>query len=376
MKKEKPLYYSDYLELDKILTAQHPKSASQLTIPAHDETLFIIVHQAFELWFLQMRHELKSVIDFLDKESIDDNSDEMAKIVQRLDRVIRIIKLMNSQFEILETMQPLDFLEFRGLLNPASGFQSKQFRLIEAMLGLQINSRHMPEHYKNTGTHHGGFSQEDYEEITETENSLTLLQGLKKWLNRMPFFNDNLWNEYQLMYPYNKIGDNKFASDYFNIYDQLQKETKDNILANENNDEELKKKATENYKSSISTFKTLFLEKGSDTFTSNELTAAMFIMLYRQSPMLRLPFTFINSLVEIDELLSTWRYKHYLVVRKMIGSKPGTGGSPGAAYLLGALQKNNVFNDMTILATYFLERDKLPVLPKELKDSLNFKPLK
>ena len=67
MKQEKPLYYADYLELDKILTAQHPRSKFQLTIPSHDETLFIFVHQAFELWFLQIRHELKSVIDLLAK---------------------------------------------------------------------------------------------------------------------------------------------------------------------------------------------------------------------------------------------------------------------------------------------------------------------
>lgn len=376
MKDEKPLYYSDYLGLDKILTAQHPKSASQLTSSAHDETLFIIVHQAFELWFLQIRHELKTVVDFLAKDSIDDNSDEMARIVQRLDRVIRILKLINSQFEILETMQPLDFLEFRGVLNPASGFQSKQFRLIECMLGLQMQGRHMPEHYKNIGTHHGGFSQEDYDEITEAEKSLTLLQGLKNWLNRMPFFNDNFWNEYQFIYPNNQIGSNKFLSDYFNIYNQLQKDIRDAVLANNNIDEKVKQKASEDYTNAINAFRTLFIEKGSDTFTSVEMTSALFIMLYRQAPMLRFPFAFINSLIEIDELLSTWRYKHYLIVRKMIGTKSGTGGSQGAAYLFGTIQKNNVFSDLTILATYFIERDKLPVLTQELKTRLDFQPIK
>jgi len=375
MKQEKPLYYSDYLELEKILTAQHPKSASQLTIPAHDETLFIIVHQAFELWFLQIRHELKSVIDYLSKDTIDDNGEEMTRIVERQNRIIKILKLINSQFDILETMQPLDFLEFRGLLNPASGFQSKQFRLIESMLGLQMNSRHMPEHYKNAGKHHGGFSEEDIEEITEAEKGLTMLQGLKSWLSRMPFFKGEHWISYELMYPSNKVSENKFASDYFNIYDQLQKENRDNILAISGGESEKKIKAQTDYNNSIATFRKLFLDSGSDTFSSTELTAAMFIMLYRQSPMLRLPFDFINSLVEIDELLSMWRYRHYLVVKKMIGSKPGTGGSPGAAYLMGALQKNNVFSDLTILATYFVERDKLPILPKEIKDDLNFKQL-
>ena len=371
MKTEKPLYYSDYLELDKILSAQHPKSASQLTISSHDETLFIIVHQTFELWFLQMRHELKSVIEFFSQEKIDDNSEEMARIVQRLDRIIRIIKLITDHFEILETMQPLDFLEFRGLLSPASGFQSKQFRIIESMLGLQMTSRHMPEYYKHTNR--GGFSPNDYEEIEEAENQLTLLQGLKNWLGRMPYFNKNLWSDYELMYPFNQVSDNKFTSDYFNIYDQLLKSTRDEILADEEADKEKKEKAQTDYMKSIQTYKTLFLEKGTNIFSPPELVSAMFIMLYRQTPVLRLPFEVIDKLIDIDELLSIWRYKHYLVVKKMIGSKPGTGGSAGAEYLLGALQKNIVFNDLTILATYFVERDKLPILPNDLIRNLNFK---
>ncbi len=376
MKQTAPLYYADYLELEKILTAQHPRSSFQLTIPAHDETLFIVVHQAFELWFYQILHELKSVVDLLRKDTIDDNTEEMARIVQRLKRVVGIIKLLNAQLEILESMQPLDFLEFRGLLNPASGFQSKQFRLIEAILGLQLNNRQSPDHYKNTDTHHGGFKEEDFDEISETENNLTLLQGLKTWLYRMPFFQESIWSQYQLIYPHNKITNNKFTSDYFNIYNQIQLEKRDVTLANGLLTEIEKQKANEEYNNSLKSFKSLFLEEGSIAFTSRELISAMFIMLYRQSPLLRLPFEFLNSLLEIDELLATWRYKHHLIVRKMIGSKPGTGGSPGASYLLGALQKNNVFNDLTILPTYFIERDKLPILPKELKDNLNFKPVK
>src|SRR5437868_8809786 len=102
MEKNKPLYYSEYLHLDKLLNAQHPKSAEDGNA-AHEEMLFIIVHQAFELWFKQVRHELRSIIDSLHKDQIDDNTDEMSVIVQRLYRIIKIIKLMNEQFEVLET---------------------------------------------------------------------------------------------------------------------------------------------------------------------------------------------------------------------------------------------------------------------------------
>jgi len=372
MAEEKPLYYSDYLALDKILSAQHPLSEKYLKTPAHEETLFIIVHQAFELWFVQIRHELKSIISYLVKDQIDDNAEDLAVIVHRLKRVISIFRLINQQFEILETMHPLDFLEFRGLLTPASGFQSVQFRSIEVMLGLQMDKRFMPAHYKNTGTHKGGLSEEDYNAITKAENDFNLLIGLKKWLVRTPFLRQEYWNDYKMIYSSNRIHENKFISDYFNIYQHLQKDQSDIKLQTES-DPVKRENIQEDYNKTIQDFRRLFIEKGSETFSSDELSSALFILLYRQYPLFRLPFEFLNSLVEIDELISTWRYKHYLMVKKMIGTKPGTGGSPGTSYLAGAILSNNVFTDLTLLATYFIERDKLPDLPDSVKDHLTFK---
>jgi tryptophan 2,3-dioxygenase len=368
MEPKKPLYYSDYLQLEKILTAQHPKSAEDGK-EAHEEMLFIIVHQAFELWFKQVRHELSSIIESLHKERIDDNT-EMSVIVQRLYRIIKIIHLMNEQFEVLETMKPLNFLDFRNYLYPASGFQSKQFRVVEAMLGLKMDYRHMPEHYKNVCTHKGGFGQDDYAEITKAEEGLSLLQGVKNWLSRMPFFHKELWAEYQLKFPDHKISDNVFISDYYNIYEKTQQELNHAVLKEHTIDQDMKVK--QDYPTAMGNFKMYFLEKGSDHFSAEELQAALFIQLYGQHPMLHLPFELLNSLVEIDELLSLWRYRHYSMVKKMIGASPGTGGTAGAGYLLGAIQKNKVFADLVILPTFFLERCKLPVLPKKLKDLLEF----
>jgi tryptophan 2,3-dioxygenase len=366
---QKPLYYSEYLHLDKILDAQHPKSAENGKAAAHEEMLFIIVHQAFELWFKQVRHELCSIIESLHKERIDDNTDEMSVIIQRLYRVIKIIRLMNAQFEVLETMKPLNFLDFRNYLYPASGFQSKQFRIVEAMLGLKMHCRHMPEHYKNVCTHAGGFHQEDYEEITAAENNLSVLEGVKNWLSRMPFFHTQLWKDYTLQFPGNVVSENVFISDYYNLYQQSQRELGVNVLQ-----EQQAKNATNTTDKPVvaDCFKNIFLDKGAEQFSAKELTAALFIQLYGQHPMLHLPFELLNSLVEIDDLLSLWRYKHYSMVKKMIGTSPGTGGTEGAGYLLGAVQKNRIFSDLLVLPTFFLEKRKLPVLPKKLKDLLEF----
>jgi tryptophan 2,3-dioxygenase len=370
METKKPLYYSEYLNLDKILEAQHPKSAENGKAAAHEEMLFIIVHQAFELWFKQVRHELSSIIELLHKEKIDDNTDEMSVIVQRLYRVIKIIRLMNDQFEVLETMKPLNFLDFRNYLYPASGFQSKQFRIVEAMLGLKMHSRHMPEHYKNVCTHAGGFHQDDYEEITAAENDLSVLEGVKNWLARMPFFHPELWKEYQSNFSEAPVSTNIFISDYYNLYERSQNELRQTGFQERKPQSELDTRTEKPTPSN--SFRNFFLEKGSDQFSANELTAALFIQLYGHHPMLHLPFELLNSLVEIDDLLSLWRYKHYSMVKKMIGTSPGTGGTEGAGYLFGAVQKNRIFTDLLILPTFFLEKSKLPVLPRKLRDLLEF----
>ena len=133
-----PVYYRDYLQLDKILNAQVPLSAAQGT-PAHDERLFIIIHQVYELWFKQIQHELDDVLDIFSKEYIDEKQIGIA--VSRLRRITEIQKVLVDQLNVLETMTALNFLEFRHLLSPASGFQSVQFREIENKLGVVPEQR-------------------------------------------------------------------------------------------------------------------------------------------------------------------------------------------------------------------------------------------
>src|SRR3546814_11889850 len=101
--------------------------------------LFIVVHQAYELWFKQILHELALVDAIFAEESLDDR--DIGRAVAALERIERILKLLIGQLDVLETMTPLDFLEFRDLLFPSSGFQSLQFRLIETGLGLRRGDR-------------------------------------------------------------------------------------------------------------------------------------------------------------------------------------------------------------------------------------------
>ncbi|HNJ95618.1 MAG TPA: tryptophan 2,3-dioxygenase family protein, partial [Ferruginibacter sp.] len=144
---EKPVYYADYLQLDKITRAQDPESFKAGKTPAHDEMLFIIIHQAYELWFKQILFEVNSVIGIMSKPVVNDNSPEMQTVVHRLKRVVTILKVLVQQIDIMETMTPMDFLDFRDMLRPASGFQSYQFKVLEAKLGLKYSHRHGQNYY-------------------------------------------------------------------------------------------------------------------------------------------------------------------------------------------------------------------------------------
>jgi tryptophan 2,3-dioxygenase len=122
--------YSTYLAIDELLAAQRPLSVGRDGRPEHDELLFIVIHQVYELWFKQLLHELAEVQRTLESGDTDTT-------LHLLNRVLKILKTLVAQVDVLETMTPLQFLSFRDRLESASGFQSAQFREVEAVLGLR-----------------------------------------------------------------------------------------------------------------------------------------------------------------------------------------------------------------------------------------------
>ena len=128
------LTYSSYLKVPELLELQHPQSLP----PHHDEMLFILVHQTYELWFKELLHDLDAVVANLRRAGQAPQSrDEVYEAARLLRRCTEITRVLVEQFTILETMLPTHFLAFRGLLEPASGFQSEQFREIEFLCGLK-----------------------------------------------------------------------------------------------------------------------------------------------------------------------------------------------------------------------------------------------
>lgn len=358
-----PVYYGDYLMLDKFLDCQHPlsrKFADSKNPEAHEETLFIIVHQAYELWFKQILHDLNSVVTIFKKSQVADS--DMGTVVQRLERIRKIQVMISGQLEILESMTPMDFLEFRNLLIPASGFQSTQFREIEIKMGLGTHNREAVDREYFLGR----LSEKDRDRLIKLENEPSLLKLLENWLERTPFTisgHFNFWNQYQ------EAVNSILAEDEKTIQSNLAKLT-----------EKAQQIQLENLKITRETFMSLFDEEahqklvaaGGRKLSRKAILNALFILLYREEPMLTLPFQMMTLMMDIDENFTTWRYRHALMAQRMLGTKIGTGGSSGHQYLKRAADNNRVFVDLFNLSTYLIPRSQLPAMPPEVKRQLNF----
>ncbi|MBL0045468.1 MAG: tryptophan 2,3-dioxygenase [Flavobacteriales bacterium] len=328
------VYYPDYLQLNKILGAQALESDKH-GAHAHDEMLFIVIHQAYELWFKQVLHEVGSVIGMFSDDLVDDNAGELAIAVHRLRRSNTILQVLVKQLDIMETMTPLDFLDFRDMLRPASGFQSMQFKILEAKLGLRMESRHGKQYYTSQ------LKPEHKAQIEALEGQPTFFDLINDWLGRMPFFDPKYW----------PVGEAPFWERMKTIYAGTL------VQGEEGN---------------LTLWEALFEKQGERRLTPNAARSALFIMLYRDEPIFQMPFRLLESLLDIDTSLATWRSRHLNMVRRMIGLRMGTGGSTGSGYLKGALDSHYIFQEIADLSSFLIERKKLPALPKELKSALGF----
>ncbi len=257
-----PVTYSNYLKLDQVLAAQQPLSEG----PEHDELLFIIIHQVYELWFKQVLHEL----DYLQQKL---RANDTPRTLHTLRRILTILKTMVAQIDILETMTPLEFLSFRNRLESASGFQSHQFRELEFVLGHKRRS--ILVHYPEDMPARRQLEQR-YEQPT-------------------------LWDAF-LRY---------LAANGYPVPS-----------------EELARDVTQPVQPSLAIQKTL-------------------IEVYRNDPTLT---QVCENMVDFDEGIQEWRYRHIKMVERTIGTKQGTGGSAGVKYLQTTLLKP-IFPDLWAIRT-------------------------
>ena len=252
------LTYSDYLRVPELTGLQSPQSSP----PHHDEFLFIIIHQAYELWFKLLLHELDAVVANLRAAAENPGSrDEVYEAARLLRRCTEVARVLVEQFTILETMLPTHFLCFRGLLRPASGFQSEQFREIEFLCGLK-----------------------DEKLLRLHEPTPEMHARLERRL-REPSLRDVFFAALAALGTLPRVQDHATEAERFRARAQA-------ILA-------------------------LYLDESGH----------------------RDWIDVCERLTEFDELLVSWRLRHIQMVERIIGLRPGTGGSSGASYLKGTLDK-------------------------------------
>jgi tryptophan 2,3-dioxygenase len=243
--------YSEYLRVDDLLELQRPLSEG----PEHDEMLFIVIHQVYELWFRQILHEL----DYLSRLLI---GNEGIRAQHTLKRVLTIMKVLVAQLDILETMTPLEFLSFRDRLESGSGFQSFQFRELEFALGWK-DPRAL-ERYPEGSAHR--------ERLERRLADATLWDAFLRHLEANG-----------VTVPPDQIGRDVTAR----------------------------------------------------VAPSPELRRVL-VEIYRHRPGLA---ELCERMVDLDEGLMEWRYRHVKMVQRTIGTRRGTGGSDGAEYLTRTLNQ-------------------------------------
>jgi len=235
------LTYSSYLKVPDLLNLQSPIARPA----AHDEMLFIVVHQTYELWFKQIIFELEALVAHLQR-------DDLLTSFRLLDRVSEIFRVLVQQVDILETMTPVEFNRFRSNLQPASGFQSVQFRELELLAGAD---------------------PADYDKFSKLE---------PEWKSKL---------------------------------------------------------AARTSKSSLrKAFLDLLARRGLISQSSPSDVTSAISKIY-ESPIGSGLQTLCEQLIRFDEQISLWRFRHVQMVERMIGMKPGTGGSLGVAYLRGTLKR-------------------------------------
>lgn len=274
MTHEKHVTYISYLKVDELLQLQQPLSDG----PEHDELLFITIHQVYELWFKQILHEIAALQLALE-------SGNTHRSLALLGRVRTIMKTCVSQLDILETMTPLQFNSFRSRLSSASGFQSAQFRELEAVLGRRDNAGEGADKKSGMGM---------AEHLIPGSAARTRVEAAMA--------RASLWDS---------------ALHYFNSRKAMPSE--------------------------------VLTRDVSQAWEPNESVQEILIEIHRSDPEAAMVG---EAMVDLDEGLQEWRYRHVKMVERTIGRKMGTGGSAGVGYLASTLF-NPVFPDLWAIRSKF-----------------------
>ncbi len=350
--------YWDYLALDQLLSLQGGLSDDPSEVEP-DEHHFIVVHQNFELWFKLLLREVRLARDHLGEPRVEEET--ISYVVQHLRRINVVLRHTVNQFEVMETLTPQGFLDFRDRLVPASGFQSFQMREIEVLMGLEDAQRiHYgtvdPIRHIDEVAHDTPAGRLARARMVAVRNERTLLAVLDDWLYRTPIQgsspgdpDDGAVVERFLEAYLGRMADHHQAN-LANLIDKL--------------DVADPKAMTERFSSIHDAVRTFLWGEDVTAEVARRRrirAAALFIESYRELPLLSWPRLLLDLIVEMEEHVILFRHRHARMVERTIGRRVGTGGSGGVDYLDQTAQYR-VFRDLWAIRTALLPKARLPAL--------------
>lgn len=349
--------YWDYLGIEQLLSLQDGLPDGEE--PSADELHFIIVHQVFELWFKLVLSELRLARDAVSAELVPE--EHIPKVVRHLQRVGKVFEHTMSQWAVMETLTPQDFLAFRDKLVPASGFQSVQLRELEILLGLDPAQREASGFgdpirvIQNLADGSpGGVHAKAKLAAALAEPSLA--DAINEWVYRTPI---------QGSQP-RDAQDATVVETFISGYVKAQGEHLENqarIYGRQGTltEEQARERLQHTLKDTEDFLRATDIAQDKRAVRSRIRCSVLFIESYRELPLLAWPRTLLDEIVDLEELLILFRTRHVRMVERVIGRRLGTGGSSGVDYLEETL-KYRIFTDLWTVRTILLPRTALPKL--------------
>jgi tryptophan 2,3-dioxygenase len=354
-----PPNYADYLHIQELLGLQGGLEQDETEL-IPDELLFIVVHQALELWFKIIIRELRLARNQLCVEEVPEES--VPHVVHHLRRVNRIFELAIEHFKVMETLTPQDFLGFREKISPASGFQSHQMREMEILLGLDASRRlkygkiDPVEHLKDLAKKSKG-GQAAWASIQSVLEETTLQDALRDWLYRTPIHGSQPGDD----------GDQDavdlFIERYLVQFNALMDRQCARLLKDLPDAGDVEARFEQSKVSAKAYLQASEVEADQQFRTRRIRAGLLFIEAYRTLPLLAWPRMLVDTVVELEQLMLIWRNRHARMVERMIGRRVGTGGSSGVDYL-DRTTSIRIFTDLWAVRTVLLPADVLPKLEK------------
>ena len=354
MNEPPPVSYWDYIRVEELLSLQQGIDSDEAEL-SNDEVMFITVHQIYELWFKLILRELVCARDLFKLSPVAEQ--ELSGAVSSMNRVTTILRRCTDHFEVMETLSTREYLAFRDKLMSASGFQSAQLRQIEIVLGLDESDRvplKTAGDYKRALEGRSGTSPALARVDSQLADRPTLKEAIEDWLYRTPIdgLRPGLEGEPEAIA--------RFVQNYLEAYErQLDASCERAILLSPDLSDSLR----ERYAKERASVERFLCPEGDDKERVQRIRlAVIFIMTYRELPLLAWPRELLDAIIELEQVFVIFRQRHARMVERIIGRRTGTGGSAGVDYLDETARRYRIFHDLWAVRTLMIPRHAAPEL--------------